>query len=394
MSPQEKLLTTRLQSIDFLRGLVIAIMTVDHAREYFFFAVPLADPMDLAQVDGATFFARLLAHFCAPIFIFLTGLSACLHAQRRHLSRTELSRFLLKRGALLAVLEVTLINFAWTFSFPPHKLFLQVIWAIGLSMMSLAALIWLPRKALLAVALVILGGHNMLDGVHFAEGTAAYYVWGVLHQRSVLPIGDMLARTSYPVLPWIGVIALGFFCGRWFDGSMNADARQALLRRTGLLMVVVFVWLRLANGYGEPNHWQVFEGDPAMTLMAFFNLTKYPPSLLFIVMALGPALLLLRAAENWRGKWVDVLVVFGRVPFFYYVAHLYALHLAYRLSGVAMGYRWDGTPVDAQLPAKLDVGSIGWVWVIALITLAVLYPLMRKLAQLKAQKRSALLSYF
>lgn len=389
--------TARLQSIDFLRGLVMVLMTIDHAREFFYFAMPLPDPMEVEQVDVGTFFSRWLAHFCAPVFVFLTGLSAWLLADRRQLSRRELAWFLFQRGALFVVLEVTVINFAWTFAFPPEKIFLQVIWAIGVSMICLSGLIWLPWYLQLLTAVSIVAGHNLLDSVELQPGTAINWVWAILHDRQTLTLEGISIRTSYPVLPWIGLMAVGYVSGRWFE-FVQQGTRLVWL---GLAVFAAFVGMRVWGGYGEPHAWRLYEGQYLLGFLDFFNLTKYPPSLLFIMMTLGPAMVVLWGAsltadlrQRLGVRVYQAIVMFGQVPFLFYVLHLYFLHVAYRVSGLFLGYAWNGQPLHTDMPEKLDVGSIWVVWLIALLTLVALYPVVAVFARMKREQRFAVLRYF
>ena len=209
----------RLLSIDALRGLVILFMLLDHVRETFFLHRQVADPMNIEITDPALFFSRTLAHLCAPVFVLLTGLSAYLYGEK-YQGKRDVSAFLFKRGLFLVVLEFTLVNFAWTFQLPPSVIYMQVIWAIGVSMIALAALVWLPRPVLLILGLGIIAGHNLLDNLHFAAGSMMHVPWAILHDRGWIEVGDSLRmRTSYPVLPWIGVIALGYCLGPWFTRS-------------------------------------------------------------------------------------------------------------------------------------------------------------------------------
>ncbi|MEE7547442.1 DUF1624 domain-containing protein, partial [Xanthomonas sp. Kuri4-1] len=217
----------RLTSIDQLRGTVMLLMLLDHVRETFYLHQQVSDPMDVADTAPALFLARLLAHLCAPVFVFLTGLSAWLYASAQPAGRAAASAFLLKRGLFLVVLELTLVNFAWTLELPPGTLYLQVIWAIGLSMLALAALLWLPRAALFGVGALLVAGHNLLDGVQVGGDGPLHAAWAVLHQRDWIVLGDGLRlRTSYPLLPWIGVIALGYAAGPWFARDAAPAQRQ------------------------------------------------------------------------------------------------------------------------------------------------------------------------
>ena len=375
----------RLLSIDALRGLVILFMLLDHVRETFFLHRQVADPMNIEITDPALFFSRTLAHLCAPVFVLLTGLSAYLYGEKYQGTR-DVSAFLFKRGLFLVVLEFTLVNFAWTFQFPPTVIYMQVIWAIGVSMIALAALVWLPRPLLLLLGIAIIAGHNLLDTLHFPVGSAMHVPWAILHDRGWIEFSDSLRlRTSYPVLPWIGVIALGYCMGPWFARSACAATRQRYLLLAGAGALLGFVALRLLNGYGEAP-W-VNYGNATQTLMSFFNITKYPPSLLFITLTLGLGLLLLRGFERARqAPWIRTLAVFGAAPMFFYLLHLYVLKVLYLicvgLFGLNQGdyFGFDG---------------IGAVWLTAILLAAALYLPVRWFAGLKARRRDvSWLKYF
>lgn len=343
----------RIVSIDALRGLVILLMLVDHSREFFFLHAQVADPMDLRTTAPALVATRLAAHLCAPVFVALTGLAAWLYAAPRG-GQKAASAFLAKRGLFLVALEWTVVNFAWTFDVTPATVFLQVIWAIGLSMIALAALFHLPRAALVAVGLVILLGHNLLDPVSIAPGQPGHDLWAILHDRGFidLPWGGR-ARTSYPVLPWIGVIALGYAIGPWFARDVAPAWRRRRLLTTGLAMLTSFVALRLVNGYGEPVPWQA--GDDALvTALGFLNLTKYPPSADFLLLTLGLGAGLLAGLEALPRRPAAILAVFGGAPLFFYLLHLYLLHAGNRVVAAAIGK--DGL---------VSVPAVGWLWLIA-----------------------------
>ncbi|WP_421683470.1 DUF1624 domain-containing protein [Stutzerimonas urumqiensis] len=375
---------TRLRSIDALRGLVILLMLLDHVRETFYLHMQVSDPMDVAQTDPALFFARSLAHLCAPVFILLTGLSAFLYGEK-HAGRGEVSQFLLKRGLFLIVLEVTLVNFAWTFQFPPSVIYLQVIWAIGLSMVALSVLLWLPRGWLVAFGLALIGGHNLLDGLHFPAESWLHVPWAVLHDRGWLEVSEQLRlRTSYPVLPWIGVIALGYAIGPWFARGSDAGRRQGRLLALGFTSLAVFFLLRLLNGYGEkPWH---SDGATVQTLMSFFNITKYPPSLLFLALTLGVGLLLLALLERRDGRVTGWLATFGAAPMFFYLLHLYVLKVLYIASLAAFG---------ANHGEYFGFDSVLAVWIGAAVLAIALYLPVRAFARLKARRRDiAWLKYF
>ena len=345
--------SARIGAIDGLRGLVMLLMLVDHSRETFFYGHQVADPMDFAATTPGLFFTRLAAHLCAPVFVALTGLAAWLYGARRPAAAT--SAFLLKRGLFLILLELTIVGFAWTFAWPPTTLFLQVIWAIGWSMIALAALVHLPRAWIAAIGGVIVVGHNLLDPVAIADGQPGHVLWAILHDRGYIDLWEgVRARTSYPVLPWIGVIALGYAIGPWFAADVPAAVRTRRLRLCGMAALVAFAVIRGLNGYGDPHPWQVGEA-PLATVMSLLNVTKYPPSLDFLLLTLGVGALLLAAWPERAGRWLAVL---GGAPLFFYILHLYVLHIvrivAARAAGVA----------TADLP---DVPSVAWLWLIAAV---------------------------
>ena len=368
----------RLLSIDALRGLVILFMLLDHVRETFYLHHQVPDPMLVAQTPAALFFGRLLAHLCAPVFVFLAGLSAFLYGAKQGDGRAPASSFLWKRGLFLVLLEVTVVNFAWTFQFPPATVFLQVIWVIGLSMLALSALVWLPRPALIVVGVVLVAGHNLLDGVHFPVGHVLHVPWAVLHDRGWIEVSEALRlRTSYPLLPWIGIIALGYVAGPWFLPGADALQRQRRLLVGAVGLLVGFVALRALNAYGD-KPWAA--GDSALTtVMAFLNVTKYPPSLLFIALTLGVGLWLLRLFERRQGEaWLAPLAVFGAAPMFFYVLHLYVLKFLYLGAEAIWG------PNQGRL---FGFDAMWMVWLATGVLAFALYPAVRAFAALKARRR-------
>jgi len=375
---------TRLVAIDALRGLVMVIMLLDHVRDTVYLHRQVPDPLIAGETPVDLFVSRLLAHICAPVFVFLTGLSAWMygnsHAGSAGDGRAAASAFLFKRGLFLVLLEVTVVGFAWTFEFPPTRIFLQVIWVIGLSMMALSALLWLPRAALLALAVLLVAGHNLLDGIHFQPGDALYVPWAVLHDRVWIELSDTLRmRTSYPLLPWVGVIALGWIAAQsWFSGAVDAAQRQRQLLQWGIGLVVFFVVLRALNVYGD-RPWQSYE-SALTTAMSFVNITKYPPSLLFLALTLGCGALLLRWLERTpaNAPWMRVLIVFGSAPMFFYILHLYVLKLIY-LGGLAL---WGKNQGD-----YFGFDTVWQLWLCAALLLPLLYPIVKAFARFKARRR-------
>jgi uncharacterized membrane protein len=383
--PAATRLNQRLLSIDALRGLVILFMLLDHVRETFLLHRQVADPMGIETTEPALFFSRTLAHLCAPVFVLLTGLSAYLYGEK-HQGKSDVSTFLFKRGLFLVVLEFTLVNFAWTFQLPPSVIYMQVIWAIGVSMIALGILVWLPRPVLFVVGALIVAGHNLLDGLHFPVSSSLHVPWAILHDRGWIEVSEQLRlRTSYPVLPWVGVIALGYCIGPWFAGAACVNSRQRKLLVAGSGVLLGFFALRLANGYGEAQ-WVAYEGT-IQTLMSFFNITKYPPSLLFLALTLGVGLLLLLGFERaQQRKWINTLAVFGAAPMFFYLLHLYVLKVLYLISVAAFGLNQGN---------YFGFDSIWAVWVTALILAASLYLPVRGFAAFKARRRDiGWLKYF
>lgn len=357
----------RIVSIDVLRGLVMALMALDHTRD--FFGTGDFNPRDVAE--PALFLTRWVTHFCAPTFIFLAGLSAFLYGRGRSVG--ELSRFLLVRGFWLILIDLTLIKFGWRFDFDLYRLTVGVIFVIGASMAALAALIWLPRRVIAAVALLLLVGHNLLDGIRAEELGEAYWAWNVLHESGLVPLGDGASLyVLYPLIPWIGVIAAGYVLGPVMQ--LEGGTRQRLLFMLGAAVTLGFVALRVTNLYGDPVPWTVQE-TWLSTFLSFINCEKYPPSLLYLMMTLGPALMLLASFEHVRGSFADVLATFGRVPFFYYVIHIYLIH------GLAVA---TTLAVTGALTSTPTIGlSLAGVYLVWLLVLLVLYPICRWFAGVK-----------
>lgn len=378
-------LSRRLVAIDALRGLVMLLMLLDHVRETFFLHRQVGDPMDVTTTEPALFIGRTLAHLCAPVFVFLTGLSAALYWQKTS-SLKKTAEFLFKRGLVLILLEITLVNFAWTFQFPPSVVYLQVIWAIGLSMVALSALIWLPAGVLLPLAVVIIAGHNLLDGIHAAPGSFWAIPWAILHDRGWIELGDaMRVRTSYPVLPWIGVISLGFLAGRFYRAEITTHQRQRLLAMTGVAALAAFVVLRLINGYGE-KPWVSGENS-VQTVMSFFNITKYPPSLMFLLLTLSLGLLLLALFEHFQDKQLLVWIgLFGAAPMFFYLLHLYVLKALYLMAVAIWGLNHG---------EYFGFDTVWQVWLGTIALAAALVVPVRRFAAFKARRRDITwLKYF
>lgn len=376
----------RLDAIDMLRGLVICLMVLDHVRD--FFHAGSFDPLDLSQTSPALFATRWITHFCAPTFVFLSGVSAYLqHANGK--PTPSLSRFLLTRGLWLIFLELTLINIGW--QFVPALVFLQVIWAIGVSMVVLSALVWLPHRAVLALGVLIVAGHNLLDGITPESLGAAAPLWNLLHVTGVALVAGIPVLFAYPVLPWMGIMLLGYGLGGVFTKEQPARNRSLLLIGGG--MFALFVLLRFLAVYGDPNAWQ---GHPELwkTVGDFIDVLKYPPSFLYVLVTIGLALMFIPLLEKLRGPPASVLLAFGRTPLFTYVLHIYIAHLLALATGVALGF-----PAQSLLNPFFVGAPDGWGFNLAitygvwLLVLAILYPLAKWFEGVKRRRRDWWLGY-
>jgi len=377
----------RLTSIDSLRGLVMVIMALDHVRDM---TTALPPGTDLSQAGAAFFFTRWITHFCAPTFVFLAGISASLYGARVR-STAALARFLLSRGVWLVCMELTVINFAWNFNIGSRTVpVLQVIWAIGWSMVALAGLVWLPRKAVAAVGALMVLGHNRLDTVQPPAANASP-LWVLLHIQGRLTIhGTPVAFLGYPLIPWIGVMALGYAIGPYFVGAR--PQRTARLMQVGALLTLAFFALRLPTLYGEPIAW-IPRATTVATVISILNVTKYPPSLQFLLMTLGPALILLGWFESRAGRVFESLITIGRVPFFYYVIHLYVIHGMAIVIGLLQGFTVrDIAVIFFFYPPGFGIG-LGWVYALWVAIVLALYPACVWFAGVKARRHEWWISY-
>lgn len=319
---------SRLENIDALRGFVMVLMLLDHLRETWFVYYAVTDPINAQTILPAIGFARFAVSFCAPIFVALTGLGVYLFSINHTVEET--SAYLLKRGLLLMAIELLYLSPLYWGVVPQPTFWLQVIWCIGICMIALAALMRLPRPALIALGLILVCFHNLLDPIRLTQDDALFPLWAGLHQRDTiaLPFG-FVAKTTYPILPWLGVISLGFGIGPWFHPDTAPETRQRRLLMLGIGMIGAFIVLRLLNVYGD-QPWFVVEGDPVRSLISFISMTKYPPSLLFLLPTLGGGALLLVLFERIRTSGlVAALAVFGAAPMFFYLLHLTLLRVLY-----------------------------------------------------------------
>jgi uncharacterized membrane protein len=386
----------RVASIDILRGAVIVLMVLDHVRDFLHVNAYLFTPTDLSRTNVPLFFTRWVTHFCAPVFVFLAGLGAYLHGTR--IPRRQLSFFLFTRGIVLIIAECTIISAGWTFAPYSPLIILQVIWAIGFSMIVLSLLVYLPLRFILAFGIILVAGHNLLDGFRVTAQTPGAFVWSLLHQQNVMTLWGIKWLIIYPVLPWIGIMALGYTMGSLYTTGYDPGSRKKLQARLGGAAIIVFILLRFSNLYGDPFPWSV-QKSGAFTLLSFINTFKYPPSLLYTLMTLGPACLYLAYSKGTLNPLTRRISVFGRVPMFFYVLHVYLVHLLAMIGAVATGYKWS----DMVLPDFLltipqlkgfgfDIVIVYMAWILVLV---ILYPLCKRFAEYKRMHPSKKwLSYF
>lgn len=380
----------RLISVDLLRGLVMVVMALDHVRDYFtnvrFY------PLDLTQTWPSLFLTRWITHFCAPTFVFLAGTGAFL-AGTRGKSRPELSRFLLIRGLWLILLELTVVRFGWVFNFDYSLMIGQVIWAIGWSMIALSGLVFLPITWVTVVGVGMILVHNAFDAVTPSQFGGWAWIWTVLHEGGTVEVfpGAFL-EVAYPLVPWIGVMAAGYGFGTVLQ--QDGTARKKMLLRIGVGMIVTFVVLRTTNLYGDPRPW-TGQSNFLFTVFDFIHCQKYPPSLLFLLMTLGPAIVSLAFLEQVKGKVGEFIIVFGRVPLFYYILHIPLIHGLALIAASTTGYGIafmlvNAPPWEWPQGYGFDLPVVYLVWVVVILSL---YPACRWFAGVKRKSKNPLLSY-
>ncbi len=329
----------RIESIDIVRGLAMVIMALDHVRDYFHIGANIDDPLNLATTTPLLYFTRWITHFCAPVFVFLSGTSIYLQSLRK--TKKELSAFLIKRGLWLIFAEFFIISLAWTFDPMYHVHPMQVIWAIGISMviLGLVILAGLPYKLILALGLIIVFGHNLLDIPESAPGFKAGFWWDLFHSGffklySYAP--NHYVMMVYPFVAWTGVMMLGYCTGIFFSAKYTEAQRRKILQWLGMGLIAFFVTARFINVYGDPVKWTAQE-DGLYTFLSFMKVNKYPPSLLYLCIMIGPALLLLSFLDKIKNGFTNSMLVFGRTAFFYYIIHLYLIHLLAAVSFFVKG---------------------------------------------------------
>jgi uncharacterized membrane protein len=390
----------RLDSVDALRGGVMIIMALDHVRDFIHRgAMAGQSPTDLATTTTVLFLTRWVTHICAPVFMFTAGIGAYFYWQNGR-TKGQLSTFLVTRGLWLIVLELTVMRLLYNFNLSQEYPFLLlVLWGLGLCMICLAALVWLPMPALAIVSVSMIVLHHLVDGVRASQFGAWAPLWNVVHQLGVFRLFDYTFITPYPLIPWLGVMALGFAMGPIL--TKPADERRRFLMACGLIAVGAFVLLRTFNVYGDPARWSP-QPSATFSALSFLRVSKNPPSLLFLLMTLGPALMVLSRFDRIRFSRSNPMIVFGRVPLFYFVAHFLAAHVAsFVLAAITYGsaaftFMWQ--PVPSMFgPADAFPPNFGWdLWVAYAVWIAIvfaLYPLCRWFAALKERNRAWWVSY-
>lgn len=383
-------LKTRVTSIDLLRGIVMIIMALDHTRDYFHAYSFYYSPTDLAHTSPAIFFTRLITHFCAPVFVFLAGTSAFLSGQNK--SKKDLSLFLLKRGLWLIILEITVVCFGWFFNPLFSVQGLQVIWVLGLCMIVLAVLIHFPKTIIFIIGITMVASHNLLDPIHVPGNNLAGFGWSVLHEFNVFSFAGINIYAAYPIIPWVGVMGLGYCFGSLYKHGFDASKRKRILVWTGVTTILLFLIIRYINVYGDPGKWSV-QRSTLYTFLSFFNTHKYPPSLLYLLMTLGPSMLFLAITEKPLNRFTSFISTYGRVPLFFYLVHIYILHLLGMLAAVLTGFKWTDMVIQdtwiTESPALKGYGfGLPVVYLVWIAVVILLYPLCRWYDNYKLRHRT------
>jgi len=365
------------------------IMALDHVRDFFHSGAYVYNPTDLRHASAAVFFTRWITHFCAPVFVFLAGTAARLQGERK--TKQQLSMFLFTRGLWLIFLEMAVVTLGWTFNISYHVIILQVIWAIGFAMLVLAAAVYLPPGLTLGIGLLLIAGHNMLDHIDVSDPGFAAALWGILHKFSSFHLGPVLVIEGYPVIPWTGIMLTGYGLGFLYLRGTSTQRRKSLMLQLGILAILLFIVLRVINGYGDPRPWSPQHSN-LFSLLSFINTSKYPPSLDYCLMTLGPALLFLSISERWSNWLCRQISVFGRVPLFYYLSHVYLVHLLAVFAAAWSGYSWRDMIFSSWVTDNPSLRGYGFpLWVVYsvwILVIVALFPLCKKYDAYKRRNRS------
>ncbi|HEY4301586.1 MAG TPA: heparan-alpha-glucosaminide N-acetyltransferase domain-containing protein [Candidatus Didemnitutus sp.] len=393
-TPIPKPAAPRLESVDLLRGLIMVVMALDHVRDFYHTgSIHGVNPLDLATTTPALFFTRWITNYCAPLFSFLAGTGTYL-AVLRGKPKRELSWFLVTRGLWLIFLELTLLTwFGWQFEITPTDYILATLWALGWGMIVLAGLIHLPFPAIVAISLTMIAGHNALDAIAPASWGAAAPLWQVLHAGGDFHLGKAAVQAFYPLIPWPGVMAAGYCLGSVY--AWTSEKRRRWLFAAGWTATIGFVALRFSNLYGNTFPWAA-QKSPLFTLLSFLDCRKYPPSLDYLLMTIGPGLLFLGWFDGRTvPAWLRPFLVYGRVPMFYYLLHIPLIHAGSKLMSLIQFGGGDYNAILSSGPPPPGAGiGLGATWLVWIALVAALYLPCRWFANLKRRRKDAWLTYF
>ena len=372
----------------------MVIMALDHVRDFFHIEASTGDPTNMATTTPQLFFTRWITHFCAPAFVFLAGTSAYLSGTKK--SKSELSAFLLKRGFWLIAVELIIMSLAFSFNPLYNVIILQVIWSIGISMVLLSLIVRLPMSVILTIGLCIVLFHNLLDYPEAARNGKVGFLWSLLHTGGFYTIfPNHFLMIFYPFLPWFGVICCGYYFGQLFGKNFPGEKRRKILMQLGFGLIILFIIVRFINAYGDRSPWS-HQRNGVYTLLSFLNTTKYPPSLMYLCMTLGPAILSLAFIEKIQNKLTGFFIVFGRVPFFYYVIHFFFIHFLCVIAFFASGYTTKDI-IPKTTPFLFRPDDFGYslpvvyaIWIFVILTL---YPLCKWYNKYKSNHNQWWLSY-
>jgi len=365
------------------------IMALDHVRDYFHYDAFLYSPTDLTKTNIALFFTRWITHYCAPVFVFLAGISAYLYGTKK--TKKDLSFFLLTRGIWLILAELFIVSLFRTFNPSYTYINLQVIWVIGLSMTFLSAMIFFNKRIILFVAILLITTHNLLDAVHVQGNGLAAFLWSILHDVKRFTFGRFTFFVHYPLLPWLGIMALGYYLGSLYDVDHDTVKRKRFLFLSGIGFISLFFILRLPNFYGDAIKWSL-QKESIYSFLSILNVSKYPPSLLYTLITLGPALIFLAYAEKPLNAITRKIAVFGRVPMFYYLAHILLIHILAVIAALITGFP-DMIILNNgvnDIPALKGYGfNLFTVFIVWAVLVLLLYPFCKWFDQYKRTHVSA-----
>ncbi len=392
--------SARLTNVDAVRGIVMILMALDHVRDFFHRGAMQFSATDLTRTTPVIFLTRWVTHFCLPGFMFTTGIGAFLWLRRRNQTKKQLSVFLLSRGFWFVLLELTLMQFSYDFDLPTHYLILLlVLWIFGICLVFMALLVQLPKRLLAALSISAIVLHDLLDGITGPQNGLPSWLWHLFHQPGLITIAGKPVLVTYTLIPWLSVMAAGYCFGEIL--TLPEAQRQRITRNIGLALTAAFFLLRAINHYGDPVPWKA-QSSAVMTVLSFLNCQKYPASLDFLCMTLGPALLALAYFDRHPLRLTNPIIIFGRVPLFYFVLHLYVIHVLLVVAAYVR-YGWAATsfifhPVPSMGgPARLFPADFGWsltsVYLLWILTVSLLYPLCRWYARLKSERNSPAFSY-